>query len=335
MVKIYFDRDANLEILKDKVMAVIGYGSQGRAQALNMRDSGLKVIIGLRPEGASWERARQDGFEVYPMDVAVRKGDVIFMLIPDMAQPAVYKEHVEPNLSEGKVLDFAHGFNIHFGQIAPPKNIDVIMVAPKAPGPRLRETFLSGFGVPALIAVYQDYSGKAREMALAIAKALGCTRAGVIETTFRDETESDLIGEQTVLVGGLIELIKKGFEVLVECGYPPELAYFEACNEAKLIMDLIYERGITGMLKAVSETARYGGLTVGPKVIDEHVKENMRRAAMRVRSGEFAREWINEYRSGAETLKRLLKEIEEHPIEKIGSFIRRMSGLERDERAVE
>ncbi|MBS7605068.1 MAG: ketol-acid reductoisomerase [Candidatus Bathyarchaeia archaeon] len=329
MVKIYFDKDVNLDVIKGETIAVIGYGSQGRAQAMNMRDSGLNVIVGLRPEGASWERARLDGFKVYPIDEAVKIGDIIFMLVPDMIQPDIYKKYIEPNLSEGKVLDFAHGFNIHFGQIIPPKNIDVIMVAPKAPGPRLRETFLSGFGVPALIAVYQDYSGRAREIALAIAKALGCTRAGVIETTFKDETESDLIGEQTVLVGGLIELIKKGFEVLVECGYPPELAYFEACNEAKLIMDLIYEKGIVGMLKAVSETARYGGLTVGPKVIDEHVKENMRRAALRVRSGEFAKEWINEFKSGGENLKRLLKEIEEHPIEKVGSLIRRMSGLER------
>lgn len=329
MVKVYFDRDVNIDIIKDKTMAIIGYGSQGRAQALNLRDSGLKVVIGLRPGGSSWEKARQDGFETYTIEEAVKVGDVIFMLIPDMTQPAVYSEYVKPNLSEGKVLDFAHGFNVHFGQIVPPKNVDVIMVAPKAPGPRLRETFISGFGVPALIAVHQDYSGKAKEIALAIAKALGCTRAGVIETTFKDETESDLIGEQTVLVGGLIELIKRGFEVLVECGYPPELAYFEACNEAKLIMDLIYERGITGMLKAVSETARYGGLSVGPKVIDDHVKENMRRAAMRVRSGEFAREWIAEYKSGGENLKRLLKEIEEHPIEKVGSIIRRMSGLEK------
>ncbi|MEM3134769.1 MAG: ketol-acid reductoisomerase, partial [Candidatus Bathyarchaeia archaeon] len=307
MVKVYFDSDVKIDAIKDKTIAVIGYGSQGRAQAMNMRDSGLRVIIGLRPEGHSWERAKRDGFEVYTVSEAVKMGDIIFMLVPDMVQPAIYKEHVEPNLSEGRVLDFAHGFNIHFGLIKTPRNVDVIMVAPKAPGPRLRETFLSGFGVPALIAVYQDYSGRAKETALAIAKALGCTRAGVIETTFKDETESDLIGEQTVLVGGLIELIKKGFEVLVECGYPPELAYFEACNEAKLIMDLIYERGISGMLMAVSETARYGGLTVGPKVIDEHVKENMRRAAMRVRSGEFAKEWVDEYKLGGEKLKRLMR----------------------------
>ena len=314
MVKIYFDEDSSLDPLRGKIMAVIGYGSQGHAQAQNMRDSGLKVIIGARPEGSSWRRAKNDGFEVYPIHEAAERADVIFMLIPDMVQPEVYKEKIEPHLSEGKTLDFAHGFNIHFRQIVPPENVDVIMVAPKSPGLRLRETYLEGFGVPALIAVYQDWSGNAKEKALAVAKALGCTRAGVIETTFKDETESDLIGEQTVLVGGLIELIKKGFEVLVESGYPPELAYFEACNEAKLIMDLIYERGIAGMLRAVSDTAKYGGLTVGPRVIDDHVKENMRKAVEYVQSGGFAEEWI-----------------EEHQIEKIGRFIRRTSGIENQQ----
>jgi len=328
MVKIYFDKDSSLEPLKEKTIGVIGYGSQGHAQAQNMRDSELNVIIGVRPEGSSWNRAKKDGFEVYPISEAAEKADVIFMLIPDMVQPAVYKKEIEPHLTEGKTLDFAHGFNIHFKQIVPPENVDVVMVAPKSPGLRLRETYKQGFGVPALIAVYQDWSGKAKETALAIAKALGCTKAGVIETTFKDETESDLIGEQTVLVGGLIELIKNGFEVLVENGYPPELAYFEACNEAKLIMDLIYERGIIGMLKAVSDTAKYGGLTVGPKIIDEHVKENMRRAAKYVQSGGFAKEWLEEHRTGEKKLKDLMKKIEEHPLEKVGKFIRKTSGIE-------
>jgi len=328
MVKIYFDKDASLDPIKDKMIAVVGYGSQGHAQAQNMRDSGLNVIIGVRPEGSSWKRARNDGFEVYSISEAAEKADVIFMLIPDMVQPVVYKKDIEPHLSEGKTIDFAHGFNIHFKQIVPPENVDVIMVAPKSPGLRLRETYKEGFGVPALIAVYQDWSGKAKETALAVAKALGCTRAGVIETTFRDETESDLIGEQTVLVGGLIELIKKGFEVLVENGYPPELAYFEACNEAKLIMDLIYQKGIIGMLRAVSDTAKYGGLTVGPKVIDEHVKENMRKAVKYVQNGGFAKEWLKEHRSGEKRLKELMKEIEEHPLEKVGRFIRKTSGIE-------
>jgi len=328
MVKVYFDKDVTLEPVRDKTIAVIGYGSQGRAQAQNMRDSGLNVILGLRPGGKSWRRAKEDGFEVYPIPEAAKMGDIIFMLIPDMVQPSVYKDSIEPHLTEGKVLDFAHGFNIHFKQIIPPRNIDVVMVAPKSPGIRLRETYLEGFGVPALIAVHQDHSGRAKEIALAISKALGCTRAGVLETTFKDETESDLIGEQTVLVGGLMELIKKGFEVLVEAGYPPELAYFEACNEAKLIMDLIYKSGLTGMLRAVSDTAKYGGLTVGPKIIDEHVKENMRRAVEEVRSGKFAKEWIEEYKSGSKRLEALMKETEELQLEKVGRFIRKTAGIE-------
>lgn len=329
MVRVYFEKDASLEPLKGKTIAVIGYGSQGRAQAQNMRDSGLNVIIGLRPRGASWGKAEKDGFKVYPISEAAKKAEVILMLIPDMTQPRVYKESVEPYLSKGKTLDFAHGFNIHFKQIVPPKSIDVIMVAPKSPGIRLRETYLGGFGVPALIATYQDYSGEAKETALGVAKALGCARAGVLETTFKDETESDLIGEQIVLVGGLIELIKKGFEVLVENGYPPELAYFEACNEAKLIMDLIYERGIIGMLRAVSDTAKYGGLTVGDKVVDNHVKENMRKAAKDVQSGRFTKEWMEEHETGERKLKALMDEVEQHEIEKVGKLIRKTSGIEK------
>jgi len=329
MVKVYFDKDASLEPLKGKTIAVIGYGSQGHAQAQNMRDSGIDVVIGLRPEGGSWKRAEKDGFQVYTVSEAAEKADVIFMLIPDMTQPTVYSESVEPRLTKGKILDFAHGFNIRFKQIVPPGDVDVIMVAPKSPGIRLRETYLSGFGVPALVAVYQDSSGTAKESALAVAKALGCTRAGVLETTFKDETESDLIGEQTVLIGGLIELIKKGFEVLVENGYPPELAYFEACNEAKLIMDLIYQKGIDGMLRAVSDTAKYGGLTVGPKIIDNRVKENMRKAVKGVQSGRFAKEWIAEHESGEKKLKALMEEIEAHPLERVGKVIRKTSGIER------
>lgn len=329
MRKVYFDSDSSLEPLKDKTIAVIGYGSQGEAQAKNLRDSGLKVIVGLRPGGKSWSRAQKDGFKVYSVSEASKMGDVILLLIPDMNQPEVYRESIAPYLTKGKTLDFAHGFNIHFKQIIPPKNVDVIMVAPKSPGARLRETFVEGFGVPALIAIHQDFSGNAKETALAIAKGLGCTRAGVLETTFKDETESDLIGEQTVLVGGLIELIKNGFEVLVESGYPPELAYFEACNEAKLIMDLIYQKGITGMLQAVSDTAKYGGLTVGPKVIDNHVKENMRKAVENVKNGAFAKEWIKEHREGEKRLKALMQEIESHELEKVGRFIRKMAGLEK------
>lgn len=329
MVKVYYDDEVSMEALKGKTVAVIGYGNQGEAQAKNLRDSGVHTILGLRPNGSSWKRAEKDGFEVYTIEEAVKRADVVHILIPDLVQPKVYREQIEPYLREGQALGFSHGFNIHYKQILPPEYVDVIMVAPKSPGRRVREKYLEGFGVPSLIAVYQDYTGKAKELALAFAKAIGSTKAGVIETTFKDETESDLIGEQLVLVGGLIELIKNGFEVLVELGYPPELAYFEACNEAKLIMDLIYERGFTGMLRAVSDTAKYGGLTVGPKVIDEHVKENMRRYAERVRSGEFAREWISKADNAVEVLNELMKPIEEHEIERVGKFIRKMSGLEK------
>ncbi|MCZ2856571.1 MAG: ketol-acid reductoisomerase [Candidatus Bathyarchaeota archaeon] len=328
-MRVYYDKDVSLDLLKNKTIAVIGYGSQGHAQAQNMRDSGLKVILGLRPKGESWNRAKKDGFEVYPVSEAAEKGDIIHMLIPDLEQPAVYRDHVEPYLTSGKALGFAHGFNIHFKQIVPPPYVDVIMIAPKSPGFKVRDMYLNSFGVPALIAVYQNHSGQATKIALAMAKSLGCTKAGVLETSFKEETESDLVGEQTVLIGGLIELIKKGFEVLVEAGYQPELAYFEACNEAKLIMDLIYQGGFTGMLKAVSKTANYGGLVVGPKVIDEHVKENMRKAVRDVQSGKFAKEWIKERETGEKKLNAFIKKLEDHQIEKVGSFIRKTAGIEK------
>lgn len=329
MAKVYYDVDASLDPLKEKTIAVIGYGSQGHAQAQNMRDSGLNVILGLRPRGTSWSKAKGDGFKVYPISEAAEKGDIVHMLIPDLAQPIVYRDYVAQHMTRGRTLGFSHGFNIHFKQIVPPPYIDVVMVAPKSPGFKLREMYLNGFGVPALIAVYQDYSGQAKRIALAMAKGVGCTRAGVLETTFKEETESDLIGEQTVLVGGLIELIKKGFEVLVEAGYQPELAYFEACNEAKLIMDLIYQGGFVGMLKAVSDTAKYGGLTVGPKVIDDHVKENMRKVVEFVQSGKFAEEWVKKSGEGRGVLNTLMKEIGEHQIEKVGRFIRKTAGIEK------
>jgi len=328
MVNIYYEKDADLNVLKDETIAVIGYGSQGRNQALNMRDSGLKVIIGCRP-GKSMELAEKEGFEVYPISEAAERGSIIYFLIPDMVHREVYEKYVKEKLSKGKALCFSHGFSIHYKLVQPPDFVDVIMVAPKGPGPIVRENFVKGGGVPALIAVYQDFSGRAKDKALAIAKAIGATRMGVIETTFKDETESDLIGEQTVLVGGLMELIKTGFEVLVEAGYPPELAYFEACNEAKLIIDLIYTGGLTGMLKAVSDTAKYGGLTVGPKIIDEHVKENMRKAVENVKNGSFAKEWIAEYEKGAPNLSKLMKEVENHLLEVVGRKMRKLAGLEK------
>jgi len=328
LARVYRDHEIDDSILRGSTIAVIGYGSQGRAQALNLRDSGFDVIVGLRREGQSWKLAASEGFTVYEIQEAVRRGDVILFLIPDTEQPKVYEEKIRPYISEGKSLCFAHGFNIHFGIIKPPREVDVFMVAPKSPGAKVREMYLQGKGVPALVAVHNDYSGKALKKALAIAKGIGCARAGVIETTFKEETETDLIGEQCVLVGGLMELIKKGFEVLVEEGYQPEVAYFEVCNEAKLIMDLIYSGGLLHMLKNVSDTAKYGGLTVGPKVIDESVKEKMKAAARRVRDGSFAREWVEECASGRKRLSELMKEVEAHLIEKVGKEMRKLAGIE-------
>ena len=319
--KIYYDADASLEPLRGKTIAVIGYGSQGRAQALNLRDSGLRVIVGLRSEGRSYEVTKADGFEPVQMEVAAERGDVILMLVPDVPMAEVYSRYVEPHLKPGKTLVFAHGYNVHFGRIRPPKHVNVVLVAPKSPGPLLRQKFLEGKGVPALVAVHNDATGEAKSVALAIAKGLGCTRAGVIETTFAEETETDLLGEQAVLVGGVMELIKKGFEVLVENGYQPELAYFEVCNELKLIVDLIYSGGLTGMLRAVSDTAKYGGLTVGPRIVDERVKENMRRALRAIRSGEFERSWTGNPRA-YEELERLMKGLEQHPLERVGRELR-------------
>jgi len=327
MVKIYYDKDVDSSVLKGKTIAVIGYGSQGNAQANCIKDSGIKVIIGLRPEGKSWEKAKKDGFKVLPINEAVKRSDIVHILIPDTTQPSVYKEQIAPHLKSGKTIVFSHGFNIHFRTIVPPTDVDVIMVAPKGPGPSVRELYLNKFGVPSLIAVQQDYTGKAKQTALTMAKALGSTKAGVIETTFKDETESDLIGEQIVLVGGIIELIRNGFEVLVELGYPPELAYFEACNEAKLIIDQIYWSGISGMLMAVSDTAKYGGMTVGPKIIDAHVRKNMEKAAKRVQSGQFAKKWLKEDANGRFVFNALLKQWQEHQLEKVGAKMRSMSGV--------
>lgn len=327
MVKVYLEQDADLSVLKGKTVAVIGYGSQGKPQADCMKDSGVHVILGLREGGPSWQRATKDGFEVYTVAEAAKKADIVHMLIPDTEQAAVYRRYIRRYMKTNKTLGFSHGFNILYRTIRPPPDIDVIMVAPKAPGLSVREMYLNGFGVPALIAVNQDSTRKAKDTALAMAKALGSTKAGVIETTFKDETESDLIGEQTVLVGGIIELIKNGFEVLIENGYPPELAYFEACNESKLIIDQIYRNGIIGMLRAVSDTAKYGGITVGPRLIDARVKRNMQKAAKRVKSGAFAHEWLREDRKGRPLFNKLMREWENHPLEKTGAFIRGMSGI--------
>ena len=329
MVKVYHDKDIDESVLKGKTVAVLGYGSQRRAQALNLRDSGAKVLVGLRPGGKSWKRAQEDGFKPVSHLEAAQRGDVGLMVVPDMAQPSVYKEEVSLAMKPGKALQFAHGFNIHFGEIKPPKDVDVIMVAPKSPGPEMRRQYEAGFGVPALVAVHQDASGHALEKALAVAKALGSGRAGVIETTYKDETESDLFGEQAVLCGGVDQLIRRGFKVLTEAGYPPELAYFEVCNELKLIGDLIYKSGLGGMYRAVSATAKWGGMSVGPMIVDDNVEDNMRRALKAVQDGSFAKAWIAESKAGAKRFEKLFAECDALEIEKVGRQVRRMSGLEK------
>ncbi|MCS7125388.1 MAG: ketol-acid reductoisomerase [Aigarchaeota archaeon] len=321
MVKIWRDKDIDMNIIKDMTIAVIGYGSQGRAQALNMKDSGLNVVVGVRQGGESWKKALNDGMKTVSIKDAVVEADIIHILIPDTEQPKIYKEIIEPHLSSRKTVSFSHGYNFHFKLIDPPKDVDVIMVAPKGPGPLLREMYLKGDGVPSLVAVGRDFSGKALEKALAMAKAIGSARRGVIQTTFQEETETDLLGEQAVLVGGVMELIKKGFEVLIENGYQPEVAYFEVCNELKLIVDLIYRDGLIGMLKAVSDTAKYGGLVVGPEIVDQHVKDNMVKALKAIKDGSFEKIWTGNPRA-REILEEKMKHIAEHPIEKVGREVR-------------
>jgi ketol-acid reductoisomerase len=329
MVKVYHDEDIDESVLDGKTVAVIGYGSQGRAQALNLKDSNVDVVVGLRPEGKSWGKAQEDGLEVMTVLEAAQKGDIILMLVPDMAQPIVWREEVSLAMKPGKAVQFAHGFNVHFKEIRPPKDVDVIMVAPKSPGPELRLQYEAGFGVPSLVAVDHDATGQALQKALAIAKALGSGKAGIIETNFEDETESDLFGEQAVLCGGVDQLIRKGFKVLTEAGYPPELAYFEVANELKLIVDLIYKSGLGGMYRAVSDTAKWGGFLVGPKIVGDEVEENMRKALKAIQDGSFAEEWIAESKAGAKKFEELLAECDALEIEKVGKQVRQMSGLEK------
>ncbi|MEM2907812.1 MAG: ketol-acid reductoisomerase [Candidatus Hadarchaeales archaeon] len=329
MAKIYYDKDADLEVLKDKTIAIIGYGNQGHAQANNLRDSGCKVIVGNVRGDRYWQQAVADGFEVLDISEAARRGDIVHMLIPDEYQAQVYREQIAPGLSRGKVLCFSHGFNIHFKQIVPPSDVDVIMIAPKAPGAILRRMYLQGSGVPGLLAVEQDYSGQAKRIALALAKGVGLTRIGVVETTFKEEVETDLFGEQVVLVGGVSELIKAAFETLVDAGYQPEVAYFECLNELKLIVDLIYERGIEGMMAAVSNTAEYGGRTRGKWVIDDRAREVMQRILADIQSGAFAEEWVEESRRGIPNLKQMREVAKDHLIERVGRELRRWAGIEK------
>lgn len=328
MVKVYYDKDIDVSPIIGAKIGVVGYGSQGRAQALNLRDSGAEVSVGLRKDGKSWKLAESDGFQPLTIREASAKADTILILIPDPQQPAVFKSDIEPSLKAGKTLSFSHGYNIHFGDIVPAKNVDVVMAAPKSPGQRLRELYLSGFGVPALFAVYQNPSGRAREIVLALCKGIGSSKAGVIETTFKDETETDLFGEQAVLVGGLMRLIIEGYETLVAAGYPPELAYYETCNEMKLIMDLVYQYGFVGMLRRISDTAKFGGLTVGPKVVDEKVRDNMKGILKEIQSGAFAKTWTGDREKSARELDDMMTELSNHSIERVGRDIRKLSGLE-------
>jgi len=322
--KIYTDKDANLDALKGKTCAVIGFGSQGHAHALNLKDSGVKVIIGLYTGSKSREVAEEKGFAVYDTAEAVQKADVIFVAVPDTKIPAVYEKDIAPNLSKGKVLLFSHGFAIHFKTIEVPANVDVILVAPKGPGHIVRRQYTEGKGVPALIAIYQNPSKQAKKIALAWAKGIGGTRAGVLETSFKEETETDLFGEQTVLCGGCSALVQAGFETLVEAGYSPEMAYFECLHELKLIVDLMNESGVAGMRFSISETAKWGDITVGPKIIDASVKKRMKAALKDIQTGKFAKGWIKEYQGGYKTYNALLKEGEKHPIEKTGAKLRSM-----------
>lgn len=322
MAKVLHDEDANLEILKEKRIAIIGYGAQGRAQALCLRDSGVNVIMGLRKNGQSWKKAQEDNFEVLSISDAAKKGDIIHILIPDEVQKEVYDNEIKEHVRAGKTLSWSHGFNVVFKRIVPPEDVDVVMVAPKAPGTEERKRFLEGFGVPGLVAVKQNVSGNAREVALAMAKGCGFTRAGVLECTFEQEVHEDLFGEQAVLCGGLSELIKAGFETLVENGYPAEMAYFECLHELKLIIDLIYEGGIEHMWDVVSNTAEYGGRTMGPKIINKEIRSVMRDILRNVENGSFAGKWMEEYERGLPNLKKMREEGKNHMIEKTGKEIR-------------
>ncbi|NRG45232.1 ketol-acid reductoisomerase [Bacillus sp. CRN 9] len=322
MAKMYYNGDANPSYLNEKTVAVIGYGSQGHAHAQNMRDSGVNAIIGLR-KGKSWDQAVEDGFEVYSVGEATAKSDVVMILLPDELQTKVYKEEIEPNLTN-QALMFAHGFNIHFNQIVAPKESDVLLVAPKGPGHLVRRTYEEGAGVPALFAVHQDVSGEARDLALAYARAIGALRAGGLETTFKEETETDLFGEQAVLCGGLTSLVKAGFETLTEAGYQPELAYFECLHELKLIVDLMYEGGLEGMRYSISDTAQWGDFVSGPRVVDERVKQEMKAVLEDIQEGKFAKGWIMENQVNRPVFNAINNRESEHQIEKVGRELRKM-----------
>lgn len=324
MAKMYYDQDANLNLLQGKKIAIIGYGSQGHAHAQNLRDSGLSVIVAQRPGSDNYQAAVNDGFKPMSVADAAKEADVIQILLPDQTQASVYKNEIAPYLTPGKVLLFAHGFNIHFFQIIPPKDVDVIMVAPKGPGHLVRRVYTEGGGVPALIAVYQDASGKAKDIALAYAKGIGGTRAGVLETTFKEETETDLFGEQAVLCGGCAELVKAGFDTLVQAGYQPEIAYFECLHELKLIVDLIHEGGIARMRYSISDTAEYGDFMIGKRIINEETRKEMKKVLNEIQTGQFARNWLLENQANRPVFNAMRRIEAEHPIEIVGKKLRDM-----------
>ena len=321
---VYYDEDASLDLLQGKTIGIIGYGSQGHCHALNLKDNGQKVMVGLHTTSKSRETAREAGLEVAEVADVTKQSDVVMVVVPDHVQSKVYRESIEPNLEPGNTLMFAHGFNIHYRQIVASPEVNVSMVAPKAPGHRMREMFVDGIGVPALLAIEQDATGDAKEITLAYAKGIGCTNAGVLETSFKDETETDLFGEQNVLCGGVTSLIKTAFETLVEAGYPPELAYFECLHEMKLIVDLIFQGGFKYMRYSVSDTAEYGDYSRGPRVIDEHVRENMRAILRDIQDGSFAKEWMAENDEGRKRFLQMRQEANDHPIEEVGRELRRM-----------
>jgi ketol-acid reductoisomerase len=320
----FYDDDADLDLLRGRTVAIIGFGSQGHAHALNLRDSGVDVVVGLRPDSASAAQAAEQGVTVLSPAEAAARADLVMMLVPDEFMGDIYREHIAPGLQPGNTLLFAHGFAIHFGQIVPPAGVDVVMAAPKGPGHMVRRTYAEGSGTPGLVAVQQDASGRAMQTVLAYAKGIGCTRAGVIQTTFAEETETDLFGEQVVLCGGLTELVRAGFDTLVEAGYQPELAYFECLHEVKLIVDLMYEKGISGMRYSISNTAEFGDLTRGPRIITEETRREMRKILSEIQNGEFAREFILENRSGRPMFNAIRRRQAEHPIEEVGKTLRGM-----------
>ncbi len=324
MARMYYDEDGNLDLLAKKTIAIIGFGSQGHAHALNLKDSGMNVIVGLYPGSKSAKKAESAGLTVKNVADAAAAADFIMILLPDEVQKTVYQQEIAPHLKEGNIIAFAHGFNIHFGQVVPPDNVDVVMVAPKGPGHLVRRTYEQGQGVPCLFAVYQDASGQARDRAMAYAKGIGGTRAGILETTFREETETDLFGEQAVLCGGLSALIKAGFETLVEAGYQPELAYFECLHEVKLIVDLVVEGGLAQMRDSISNTAEYGDYTRGPRVVNDQTKAEMRKILSEIQSGQFAREFVLENQSGKPGFTSMRRQEAEHPVEEVGKDLRAM-----------